>query len=89
MAKVSACFHLLKLLFHTDVYQVIRNVPADLRGDLGESYMVTLVVYNSRAPKGVAALYVQSGCLAQMGQRGPGMCWSSGGLILGRLQEGG
>ena len=50
---------------------------------------MTLIGNNSVAPKGVAALYVQSGFLSTRGRQETGMYWSAGALILGGGQEGG
>ena len=89
VANVAARFRELQVIFHTDVAQEFVKVPVNLRGDLVEADMVTLVDHTFGPPKGVAALYVQPGCLAERGRQETGLYWSAGSLILGGGQEGG
>ena len=89
VAKVAARCRELHVLFHTDAAQAVGKVPVDLRGALGEADMVTIVGHKFGAPKGVAALYVRPGCLAERGRREPGLYCRSGALLLGGGQEGG
>ena len=67
VANVAVCFHDLRVMFHTDVAQVVRKVPVDLRGGLVESNMVMLIGHKFRTLKGVIALYVRPVCLTKRG----------------------
>ena len=67
VAKVDAGFWWLQFLFHTDYTQAFVRVPVNLRGEMGEADMVTLVGHDFGPPKGVAALCIQPGCLSKRG----------------------
>jgi cysteine desulfurase len=77
------------VLCHTDAAQAVGKVPINLKHALGDVDMVTMVGHKFGAPKGVAALYIRSGCLLGNNNDSPQWFGASGGLLLGGGQEGG
>lgn len=75
------------ILFHTDAAQAAGKVPVDLTS-LGYADMVSLVGHKIGAPKGVACLYVRSGCLDEE-EHGRNMQQSGGHgiMLIGGDQE--
>ena len=70
------------VLFHTDAAQSCGKVPVNVECCAAD--MITVVGHKFGAPKGIAALYVRSGCLGDV--PGYGTC---GGMLQGGGQEAG
>jgi len=86
ISEIAAMCRQAGVLLHTDAAQAVGKVSVNLT-HLGNPDMVTIVGHKMGAPKGVAALYVRRGCLAEGGRVEPHGYGSCGLALRGGGQE--